>query len=175
MASTATARIGISFICPPQYLCAGSAEALQRSRIHICVVLIFSTHAPAEAVSLCAHPGVNRPAGGDYDLTILHNYVTRLFRRAHQVKDARIFREIEVHVDFGAAHVSMGWHRVPDTARMKMRDAHHQLATLRTVEIDVLANRAAIARLHTTQFNWVGLTPANQRCGMAGMRRDRKS
>src|SRR5271169_3687147 len=136
MASATTATIGISFICPPQHLWPGSAEALQRSGIHVRVVLIFSTHAPAETISLCAHPGVNRPARGDYDLAILHNYVTCLFRRAHQVKDPRIFREVEIHVDLGAAHVGVRGHGVPGAARMKMRDAHHQLATLRSVEIN---------------------------------------
>src|SRR5277367_6141440 len=134
MASTATAKIGINFMCPPRDFINASAKTLQRGRVHVCVILIFSAHSPAETISLGAHASINRPAGRNYTLTILHDNVTSFFHRPHQVEDARIFREVEVHVDFRAAHVGMRRHGVPGATRMEMRDAHYQLATLRTIE-----------------------------------------
>jgi len=42
--------------------------------------------------------------------------------------------DVEVHVDFGAAHVRVRRHGVPVAAGREMRDAHDKLATARALQ-----------------------------------------
>jgi len=41
--------------------------------VHVVVGLVFSAHAPDEAVIFGADAGVDRPCGGDYDLLVGHD------------------------------------------------------------------------------------------------------
>src|SRR5258708_22909236 len=101
------------------------AKTFERSRIHVSVVFILSTHPPTEAIGLRANTGVDRPARGDNYIGILHNHVTLLVRRAHQIKNTIFRGEVEIHINLRAAHVGVGRHCIPGASRMKMRDAHH--------------------------------------------------
>ncbi len=86
-------------------------KILNRDRVHVCVVLIFSAHAPAEAVVLRAHTGVDRPARRDDDLLIGDDEVAGGVGRTHQVHDALIGLNIEVEINFttGACACARAW------------------------------------------------------------------
>jgi len=76
---------------------------------------------------------------------ILHHNMPRFLAGPHQVKDAGLWSEVEVHIDFRAPHMRVRRHRVPRASGVQMRDAHHQLAAFGAVEEDILANGSLVA------------------------------
>src|SRR6185312_2356960 len=152
-------------ISPPK-----SAECVEGGGVHVGVVLVFSAHAPAEAVSLGGDSGVNGPSGRDDHFAVLHDDVAGLVGRAHEMEDARVVGEVEIKVNLGAAHVGVGGHGVPDAAGGEVRDPHDQLATARALKVDVLVDGAAVAGFGGADFDRVRVLFADERGGVVGVR-----
>src|ERR1017187_1168802 len=91
-------------------------RVLDRNRVHVCVVLVLSAHAPAEAIVLRPYTRMNRPPRRHHHLLIRHHDVAGSIRRTHQVHDALIGLDIEVEVNLGPPHVRVCWHGVPVAA-----------------------------------------------------------
>ena len=147
-----------------------SPQGFNGSWVHVGVVLIFAAHAPAEAVSARTHAAMNRPAGRNDDALVGHDDVAGFGRRSHEVHDARVSGDVEVHVDFTAAHVGMRGHGVPIAAGREMRDAHDELTTARALEMDIFANRALIAGFERAELGRYCVLFTDERRGVFRMR-----
>ena len=56
-------------------------------------------------------------------------------------------RQVKVAVHLRATVMCVRWESVPDTAFVKLREAHYQLAAPDAIEMDVLVDRSVIGFL----------------------------
>src|ERR1035437_3197930 len=121
--------------------------------VHVGVVLVLSAHAPAEAIALGADAGVNGPARRYDDLLVRHDDVAGRVGWAHEVHDALVGLDVEVEVDFGAAHMGVRGHGVPVAAGGEEGEAHDQLAALDAVAVNRLVDGALVAGLGRSEID----------------------
>src|SRR5688500_19570291 len=67
-----------------------SSHALDSDGIHVGIILILSTHGPAESIVAGTAPGMNRPAGRHRDLAVPHDERPQLLRLTHEMHHHRI-------------------------------------------------------------------------------------
>ena len=63
---------------------------------------------------------------------------------AHEVNYPLRLRQIKIKIGFHAAVMCMRRHGVPDAAFFKNRNAHHQLAALNTIVVNVFVDGAVV-------------------------------
>ena len=116
------------------------------SGVHVVERLVLARHRPDERVRRGADAGVQRPARRDDRLPVGDDEVPRLLALAEQVDDPGVVRNVEVEVALGAAVVGVRGHGVPHRAGVQLRHAHDDLAAADAVLVDVLVERATVAR-----------------------------
>jgi hypothetical protein len=95
---------------------------------------------------------------------------TRGLRLAHEMH-RDVFAEVEVEVNFRAAAVGVGRHRIPDAAGFELGETQHELAALDAVEMDVFQDRAAVGLGDIANGSSGNVRPTRERGGVFGVRR----
>ncbi len=96
------------------------------------------------------------PTGRYHRLAISDDDVSGFVGTPHQVEHDGVTLQVEVHVDFGPALMSVGRHGVPDTPLGQLGKAHDQLATVYTLWVNVLVDGALVGLWLSPQMHRFG-------------------
>ncbi|CSG19052.1 Uncharacterised protein [Shigella sonnei] len=87
---------------------------------------------------------MDRPAGGDHRLLVMHHNVTRFLRLPHHVENAGVIIHIEIEINFHPALVSVTRHGVPQVTWSQLRQPHTQLAGFQHIRDKIFVNCATV-------------------------------
>ena len=128
--------------------CVKLSEVFGGDIIHIIIRLILAAHTPDEGVIVRSDARMDRPRGRDDGLFVVHYYVARLLRGAHEVKHGLGGGKLEVHINFHAPLVRVRGKGVPRRPDLELGHAHGELTALADVADYELIDGALVHALN---------------------------
>ena len=102
-----------------------------------------------------ADAAMNRPAGRNDRLFVVHYYVAGFVGLAHKLDNRLLLGQLEVHINFHSSLVSVAGKRIPCAALDQLGHAHCKLTALAYVADYELVNRPfvdTLARAEVTLY-----------------------
>lgn len=100
---------------------------------------------------------MDAPARRDDRLLVMNEKVPCFRGRPHHMEDSLIRIHIEVEIDFHPSRMGMARHRVPNASRLKMGQAHLQLAAFDPARDDIAVDGPLIAFKLAAQMAMIGI------------------
>src|SRR4051812_44411468 len=104
---------------------------------------------------------MDRPAGRQHSLLALYQEMPRFVPLAHEMEHPCRLRQVEIEIGLHAAVMDVARHGVPHRARRQLRHADHELASLDTLGVDELENRALVGSRLTAEIDTLGIADAD--------------